>query len=74
VAAGMVRAMRREKANGIYLDSPFSLSTKSTETGPYDKFAGLLNSYIANKVKELMWQQEKLYFGVRFGAGESIIT
>jgi len=56
VAAGIIRSMRREKTNGIYLDSPFSLSTKYAATGPYDKFAGLLNNYIANKVKELMWQ------------------
>lgn len=48
--------MRREKTNGIYYDSPFNLPIKSTSGGPYDKFAALLNGYIVNKIKELLWE------------------
>lgn len=51
VAAGIVRTLRREKAHGIYYDSPFNLPTTTATGGPYDKFAVLLNGYIANKVK-----------------------
>lgn len=73
VSAGIVRAMRREKAGGVYFDSPFNLPLRNASAGPYDKFAALLNSYIANKVKELLWDSEKLLFGVRVGPGEGAV-
>jgi hypothetical protein len=70
VAAGIVRVVRREKANGIYYDSPFNLPTTTNHAGPYDKFAVLLNGYIASKVKELLWESEELVYGVLLNTKE----
>lgn len=74
VAAGIVRAMRREKASGVYLDSPFNLPLKDAGSGPYDKFASLLNTYIANKVKDLLWDSETLLYALRLGTKEDAVS
>ncbi len=74
VAASVVRAMRREKASGVYFDSPFNLPLKDAADGPYDKFATLLNSYIANKIKDLIWDSETLLYGLRLGTKEGAVS
>jgi hypothetical protein len=74
VAAGVVRAMRREKASGVYFDSPFNLPLKDAADGPYDKFASLLNSYIANKIKDLLWDSEALLYALRLGVKEDAVS
>lgn len=67
IASQIMMLVKKYRVQGIFYDSDYSLPYKSnfTKVSSYDKFASLLNSYIVNKISEIMNGQYLVYYGVK---------
>jgi hypothetical protein len=71
LSAAIAKTMRKERADGILYDSLYNLPVKmgvADTYGPYDKFAILLNSYIVNRLREELSEQERLICSINLGS------